>query len=400
MSDAAISQTLQSVDPESMLPTLTNLDREINDLEKQYLTGGVQKPDYEKRLLILKKRRKDSMSKLQEFLKADPEAARQLRFRLYANRTVQVLLSGFIGGMVKELSPNFDSDRKARYPILENIDETTARVNPSEILDELAYAGILGRRLYERLVCCPKCGSNSSVFIRLKCPECGSMQLDSGKLVEHLVCGAVHEFEECANDDQIKCPSCQEPLVQEGEDFRVVGTFEKCESCRVHLDEPAESFACRACQEEFSVKEATYYNTFTYTLNGNVSTEVKGAIGLPVFKTALEEFGFEVEFPGTVTGTSGMIHNFALSGRKNGRSVVIDFVESESEVDEKELFAFYTKALDLKSTLGMLIAVPHLSNRAREFASKALSRDDVIYIEASSHAQAIEQLKTKLQQFV
>ncbi len=398
MSDAVIPQAVQSPSIEDILPTLRNLDHEIHELEKQYLGGTLQKSEYENKLLILKTRHKESISKLQDLLRTDPERARQLRFRLYANRTVQLLLSGFIGGLVKELSPNFDSDRKARYPILENIDETTASINPSEILDELAYAGVLRKKLYERLIRCPKCGSHSAVFLRLKCPECGSLQLDSGKLIEHLVCGAVHEFEEFATNDKIRCPSCQEPLAQEGEDFRVVGTFERCESCRVHFDEPAKKFACRTCQEEFDIKEATYYDTYTYSLNDNVLTEVKGMIGLPVFKTALEQIGFRVELPGTFTGSSGMIHNFTLTGTKNGMAIAIDVVESEGEVDEKELFAFYTKITDLKSTLGILIAVPHLSNRAKEFASKAFSRDNVTYVEATGPAEAIEQLKVKLQQ--
>lgn len=400
MSEAAVPQAVQSLSPEDMLPTLRNLDHEIHELEKQYLGGGLQKPEYETKLLILKIQRKNSISKLQELLRTDPERARQLRFGLYANRTVQLLLSGFIGGMVKELSPEFDSDRKARYPILENIDETNAGMNPSEILDELAYAGVLERKLYERLVRCPKCGSHSQVFLRLKCPECGSLQLESSKLIEHLVCGAVHEFEEFAVSEQIRCPSCQEALVQEGEDFRVVGTFERCDSCRVHFDEPAKTFACRTCQEEFDVKDAAYYDTYTYSLNGNVSAEVKGMIGLPLFKATLEELGFKVELPGTITGSSGMIHNFALSGTKDGKTLAIDVVESEGGVDDKELFAFYTKIMDLKVTLGILVAVPHLSNRAKEFATKAFSRDEVTYVEASTPAEAIEQLKVKLQKIV
>jgi len=400
MSDAVAPQAVQSPSPEDLLPALRNLDHEINELEKQYLGRKLQKNEYENRHLILKKRRKESLFRLQELLKTDAERAKQLRFRLYANRTVQLLLSGFIGGMVKELKPEFDSDRKARYPVLENIDESTASMNPSEVLDELTYAGILGKRLYERFVRCPKCGSHSEVFLRLKCPECGSMQLDSGKLIEHLVCGAVHEFEDFATNDQIRCPSCQEPLVQEGEDFRVVGTFNRCESCRMHFDAPAKRFACRTCLDEFDLKDATYYDTYTYTMNGNVLAEVKGLIGLPVFKASVEEFGFRVEFPGTITGSSGIIHSFTLTGIKNGRTVAIDIVESEGEVDEKELFAFYTKILDLKSTLGILVAIPHLSNRAKEFAAKAFSRDDVTYVEAVSPAQAIEQLKIKFQQIV
>jgi len=395
MSDANGPRVVQFRGAENMFPTLRELDHEIGELGKQYLAGEVQKTEYEKKLLILKKRHREAITKLQDLLRTDSEAAKQLRFSLYANRVVQVLLSGFIGGMVKELSPTFDPDRKARYPILENID---ASMNSIEVLDELAYAGILSKRLYERLARCPKCSSHSLVFLRLKCPDCGSMALDSSKLIEHLVCGAVHEFEEFAADDQIKCPSCQEPLAQEGEDYRIVGTFSRCESCRIHFDEPVKTFVCRTCQEEFDIKDATYYDTYTYAMNENLLAEVKGIIGLPVFKTALEEMGFRVELPGTITGSSGMIHTFSLAGAKNSKTVAVDVVESEGEVDEKELFAFYTKVMDLKSTLGVLVAVPRLSIRAKEFAAKAFSRNDVTYVEANSPVEAIEQLKIKVEQ--
>jgi hypothetical protein len=300
--------------------------------------------------------------------------------------------------MVQELLPTFDSDRQVRYPILENIDGMQAGTSSTEILNELAYAGILKRRLYERLVCCPKCGSHSAVFLTLKCPECGSLQLDSSKLIEHLVCGAVHESEEFATIDQIRCPSCKEALAKDGEDYRIVGTFNRCETCRVHFDVPAEKFACRTCQMEFDLKDATYYDTYSFSLNNDVLAEVKGVIGLPMFKAALEESGYKVDLPGTISGSSGMIHNFALAATKNSRTIALDVIESENEVGERDLFAVYTKFMDLSSTYGVLIAMPRLSSRAGEFVSKAFSKGEITCIEASNQGQALAQLKVKLQQ--
>jgi hypothetical protein len=384
--------------PEEILTNLRSLDREISELKKQFLGGSLEKKDYENKILVLKQRRRESLSKFEEFVKSDPERARQVRFRLYGTQTVQLLLSGFIGGMIHELTPTFDSDRQIRYPILENIDGIMSGTSPYEVLDELAYAGILKRRLYERLVCCKKCGSHSAVFLRLKCPECGGLELDSSKLIEHLICGTVHEFEAFAAGEQIKCPSCKEPLVNEGEDFRVVGTFNRCETCKAHFDVPAQGFACRACQLEFDLKDATYYDTYSYSLNPDVLAEVKSIIGLPMFKTALEESGYKVELPGTITGSSGMTHNFTLAATKDGKTLVIDFIESENEVGERDLFAVYTKFMDLTSTHGVMVAIPRLSSRAKEFASKAFSKGEISCIEAENQAQAVEQLKLKLQQ--
>jgi len=358
----------------------------------------MQKTDYENKALLVRRRHVEAVSSLQAVLKADPEHARQIRFQLYSDRTAQLLLSGFIGGLVQELNPTFDSDRNVRYPILENLNETNTGTNPLEILDELAYAGVLKKKVYERLACCPKCGSHSSVFLRLKCPECGMLQLESSKLVEHLVCGAVHEFDEFAADDGIKCPSCKEPLVQEGEDFRVVGTFNRCVSCKVHFDTPAQKFACRTCNLEFELNDASYFDTYSYSLNNYLTQEVKGTVGLPLYKTTLEELGFKVELPGTIMGSSGMMHNFTLTGSKSKKTVAIDVVESDQEIGEKDLFAAYTKMIDAKSSTCVLIVIPSLSKRAKEFAEKAFSKDGIGFIEAKAPAQAVEQLKAKLQE--
>jgi hypothetical protein len=396
LADTVVTPDVQTTDPMDMLTKLKSVDHDIQELGKSYLKSGLEKSDYENKLLTMKKRHKEILSKLQELLTSNPDMSRDLRFRLYANRTVQLLLTGFIGGMVKDLEPNLDADRKARYPILENIDESAAGMNPSQTLDELLYAGVLGRKLYERFVCCPKCGSHSTVFLRLECPECGSLELDSSKLIEHLVCGSVHEFEEFATDDKLVCPSCKEPLLQEGDDYRIVGTFNRCESCRVHFDEPNKRFACRACREKFELKDATYYDTYTYSLNSNLLTEVKGFVGLPIFKGSLEEAGFKVDLPGSITGSSGMIHNFTLVASKNGTAVAVDVIEAETEVEEKELFAFYTKIKDLGSTTGIFVAVPHLSKRAEGFATKLFAGGEMSFVEGNTVTEAAELFKVKI----
>jgi len=398
LADTIVTPNVQAADPIEMLTTLKSLDHDIQELGKSYLKSGLEKSDYENKLLAMRKRHKELLSKLQGLLKSNPDMSRELRFRLYANRTVQLLLTGFMGGMVKDLEPNLDSDRKARYPILENIDESAAGMNPSQTLDELVYAGVLGRKLYERFVCCPKCGSHSTVFLRLECPECGSLQLDSSKLIEHLVCRSVREFKEFATDDKLVCPSCKEPLVQEGDDYRVVGTFNQCESCRVHFEEPNKRFACRACRDKFELKDATYYDTYTYSLNSNLLGEVKGFIGLPTFKSGLEEAGFKVDLPGSITGSSGMTHNFTLVASKNGTVIAIDVIEAEAEVEDKELFAFYTKINDLRSTRGIFVAVPHLSKRAREFATKLFTGSELSFVEGNTMAEAAELFKVRIKE--
>ena len=379
------------------LQALREIDVQLRELENGPTSGSLPPSEYESRVSVLKKRKREAEAQLNDLLTKDPQFARKLRFALYENRTVQFLLSGFLGDMVTSLVPDFNADRTVRYPILENIDPAgTDITNPAGLLDELAYTRIMNKRLYERFVRCPKCGSHSNVFLRLKCPECGSLDVDSGKLAEHLVCGTVHEFEEFVFENEFKCPSCNEKLVEERKDYHIVGTFNKCVTCKVHFDDPKQAFICRKCEEECDLKKSAFYDTYTYTLNKQLIPEVKGAIGLPVFKSGLESLGFRVELPGTVTGSSGMIHNFTLSAAKNGKSLVLDVVESDEEVEEKEMFAFYAKLTDVKSSKGVLIAIPGLSKRAKDFAASQLSSGVVFSVEGKNTLEALEQLKETL----
>ncbi len=384
-------------DKDDTLQALREIDSQLRELESGPSASSLAPGEYESRISILKKRRREAEAKLNERLAKDPAFAKRLRFDLYENRTVQFLLSGFLGDMVKSLVPDFNTDRTARYSILENIDPAGTDVNnPAALLDELAYVGILEKRLWERFVRCPKCGSHSNVFLRLKCPECGALDVASGKLAEHLVCGTVHEFDEFVGENELKCPSCNEKLAEEEKDYQVVGTFNQCISCKVHFDDPKQAFICRKCEEEFDLKKGTFYDTYTYTLQKELIPEVKGIVGLPVFKSGLESLGFGVELPGTVAGSSGMIHNFALSATKDGKTLVVDVVESDKEIEEKEIFAFYAKLMDLKPSKGVLIAIPSLSKRAKDFAASIVSTGVVFCVEGKNPLEALEQLKLTL----
>lgn len=373
------------------------VDRKLRELRRSYIAGSISKAEYDKQQTLLRIKLKEAEAAIGTKAKEDPDWAKSVRFRLYENRTVQFLLGGFLGGMLQELAPDFDADRIARYPVLENIDGASATIDPTEILDDLVYAGILERRIFERFASCPVCRSHSQVFLRFKCPECGTSDLDSGSLIEHLVCGTVHEFQDCIKGDQLACPSCQEGLVEEGNDYRTVGTFSRCNTCKVHFEGPSQKFACRKCSHEFGLREASFYDTYTYALRKDLVQEAKSLVGLPIFKSALEGVGYRVEFPGTVTGSSGIPHSFTITAEKAGETIAVDLIESDSEIDEKEVLAFYAKVADAKSIHGILVAVPGFSKRAKEFARSAFSNGAARCLEAKGTAEAVDLLRSLLE---
>lgn len=82
---------------------------------------------------------------------------------LYKQRDTQLLLSKFLSGEVAELEPTYDARLGYRYPTVEAIVGNAGNTEP--FLKKLHDAGILGRKLFDKIVICPKSNS-ASVSIR------------------------------------------------------------------------------------------------------------------------------------------------------------------------------------------------------------------------------------------
>ena len=375
------------------LQTLTAIDREMTNLRKEYAARKTAKKDYEVRMARLNKKKREAEENLRRLIETDEAAAKKLRYRLYENKAVQVLLSGFLGGSVKDLVPIFDAERLPRYPAVESIVDGGEPTSSLNLLDELAAVGILEKKVYERFVCCPSCGRHSGVFIRFKCPSCGSIDLESKTLLEHLYCGTVHEYEDFMAEDRLICPKCKQNLSQEGVDYRPVGTFNRCKACSKQFEYAVEKFVCRNCEIEFTAKEAYFHDVYVYTLKPRLVNEVESVVGIPLFKTALETLGFKVELLGSMVGASGVSHSFTITATKDGKSVAIDLAESDKEVDETPVLAFYAKFIDIKPAGGVLVAMPGLSQKARSFAASFMQTQKIRCVEGRNVSEALDRFK-------
>ncbi|MCK4313174.1 hypothetical protein KAW04_00245, partial [Candidatus Bathyarchaeota archaeon] len=72
---------------------------------------------------------------------------------LHKDRNTQAFLSKFLGGEINELEPVYDPEQGYRYPIVESIIGDAASVN--DFLNGLHKAGMLKRRLYDKIIYCP-----------------------------------------------------------------------------------------------------------------------------------------------------------------------------------------------------------------------------------------------------
>lgn len=322
---------------------------------------------------------------------------KNFRLKLYSEPLVQALLSSAIEE-ISEFTPVFNGDRFPRYFIVERI-IGEGSITTLNFLERLANSKILKRELYEKLVCCPKCGKPSSVFPRYKCPKCGSLEINVKRMIEHFTCGAIKEEEAFKNviKGKIVCPICGEEAKDFGVNFKLIGVTCICELCNSSFEEPIHVLFCRACNYEFTFRNASFMNVYKYYLNKELIEEVKNAIDLPMLKLAAEKAGFKVQIPGLASGTSGILHEFTITCFKNEFLVAVELIRSEkNEVKVNEILASYAKFSDVKPSLAILIAVPKLNEKAKSFAES----HNIICIEYSSIKEAAAELEAILKKMI
>ena len=102
------------------------------------------------------------------------------RAELYKDRNTQAFLGKFLSGEISELKPVYDPKLGYRYPVVEAIVGDTANVE--DFLNRLCEAGILERRLYDKIIYCPKCGS-ANISVHYCSPYCKSFNIQNSSLL-------------------------------------------------------------------------------------------------------------------------------------------------------------------------------------------------------------------------
>jgi hypothetical protein len=145
------------------------------------------------------------------------------------------------------------------YPLLSGIG--IAR----DVLEELADAGMLRRRFFERLHICQHCDS-SRLHAREVCVKCHSSHLAEQSLVHHYACGhqAVQPAFEAGK--AFICPKCRKELRHYGVDYDKPGKVMYCNSCGDTMTEPEVEFLCLDCHRSTSGDHAGFRDWYEYDL--------------------------------------------------------------------------------------------------------------------------------------
>ena len=320
---------------------------------------------------------------------AEEKEAREL----YRDRNVQMLLSKFLSGEIEKLDPVYASDVGYRYPVVESIVGDATQVG--SFLNKLCEAGVLEKRLYDKTIFCPKCGS-ANVSTRYCCPFCKSFDIKKSALVEHVKCGYMDVEDKFCEGDKCVCPKCNEELRKIDVDYRKAGVWCTCKDCEKSFDVPVPAHFCRYCGKNSTFEEVIIKDVYSYTLKENVTT----GSSLNLFLvTAIREFlikeRLNVESPGLLKGKSGANHSFDIVAYKADKSqaIVIDLAMSTGTVvSEQPVIALFAKIFDVSPERSYLIAIPKLSENGKKMAELY----KINAIEAKNQEEAIASLEASL----
>ncbi len=315
------------------------------------------------------------------------------RLELYKDRNTQVFLSKFLSGEISELEPVYDPKIGYHYPTVETVVGGAQEVEA--FLNRLYEARILKRKLYDKNIYCPKCGS-ANISIRYCCPYCKSFNIQKSSLIEHVKCGYMDVEESFHKGDKLICPKCNEELKKIDADYRKAGIWCTCKDCAKSFDIPFSEHFCRDCHGNFTFEDAIIQDVYSYSLREEVKEEATlGWVLVAPIRELLTEKGFHVESPAFVKGKSGANHTFDIVAYKGAmrKLTVIDLASSTEEaVSEQPVIALFAKIFDVSPDKAYLIAIPKLNENGKKMAELY----NIQIVEAKNQKEAIEVLKDKM----
>jgi transcription elongation factor Elf1 len=313
---------------------------------------------------------------------------------LYKRRETQLLLSKFLSGEVTELEPAYDARLGYRYPTVEAIVGNPA--DTESFLKKLHDAGILGRKLFDKIVSCPKC-SSSNVSIHYCCPYCKSFDIQKSSLIEHVKCGYMDVEENFRKSGKLICPKCSKELKKSDIDYRRAGIWCVCKDCGKSFDIPVNGLFCRNCHLNFTFEDAVIKDVYSYRLKEEAKQEAGlGWVLVAPMKEFLTEIGMDVEGPAFLKGKSGTSHTFdvvAKSKDASGKATVIDLATSlEGSVSEQPVIALFAKIFDVSPQRAFLVAIPRMNDNGKKMAKLY----NIRVIEARDQKEAVKSLATMI----
>jgi hypothetical protein len=307
---------------------------------------------------------------------------------------VRTLLDKFTSGEISILEPAYEPKIGYYFPIVQEIIGDISKVE--SFLEKLVEDKVLIRKLFDKVIYCPHCGS-AGISFRYCCPFCKSFNIHKSSLIEHVKCGYMDIEENFRKGAKFACPKCHEDLKRVNLDFRKAGVWCACNDCKKSFDIPVPEHYCTNCNNASTFEEAIIKDVYSYTLGKNVKgpESSKASIVNPIIEI-LTQAGLKVENPAVIKGKSGAQHSFDIAAFKKdftqGATVIDLAISHEGNVSEQPIIAMFAKVFDVSPEKAFLIAIPELNENGRKMAEIY----NISTIEAKNKTDALALLKEKL----
>ncbi len=308
---------------------------------------------------------------------------------------VRRLLQKMRDGIIKELSVTIDPKLGITYPEA----EVDLKSNVQNTLEALHQEGYLLKKQKENVMICKKC-SGASFMIMHRCPNCNSLSLRKGMIIQHLTCGYT-ELESIFAERNYVCPKCKKKLRALGVDYVKPGIQYVCNECGNITQSPAILLKCWTCGELQTIDEARYIEINTYLLDYTKRELLaKVTFNLTPIIQRISAVGWIAKKDYKITGKSGVEHTFTLAlwSYEHGLSKTPDIVADihMDIVDETRVLALYAKVLDVGIENAILAAVPIASEKAKTLAKYY----EITIVEAENTDVLIEKLAFSIEDVI
>ncbi len=311
---------------------------------------------------------------------------------------VQKILHKIKDSSIEVIEPKFTYGEGVEYPKLREIGLSIQAVEPA--LEDLSKSEILVKEASSNIILCPICYSHK-LSLQLVCSVCGSLNLEKGQVLEHLTCGYIGFEKDFQKDGRLICPKCRKPLKALGVDYKRQKNVYKCLDCRSLLPLPERRYICEN-SHTFKEEEIILKKIYRYRVNPAAKNIIEQlTIDLRPILVEGIKLGLYVRSPATVTGRSGVEHEFSIAFWKdvkymNAPDAVVEIQLSDETVNEMIILALYAKMIDVGVKKVILAVLPELSEEARKLARIY----GIKVIESRDFNKLIEEVKKNLKDVV
>lgn len=289
----------------------------------------------------------------------------------------------------KVLEPGIGGDGRVHYPFAEDL--LGPEADTRAWIDDMVGLGILRASSTMEIVMCPT-HLRADPIVQLECASCKNRSMKNTSLVEHIHCGFIGDDGRFKKDGVLQCPNCKRPIAS-ADDLRVSGVWYECPNCLSKASSPRTVFVCREEKHDFSTNDLLLTPVNSYAVVESMISVVKSRLVLyPSLADMLKTLGFDVSYPASVKGQSGVIHSLDMYGRKDGGDIALQIAVDSKPVEASAVMSFFSKRFDIKPKFAILITIPSASEGAKQINTGY----DIALVEDLDGSGAVQKVRALL----